>query len=259
MVIRRHAEIICAKLCKICFFGSCSYERSGISLANHLVNPRLNSGLLFLFRHQRSQQQMKSPSLLLSLKSVAAALASSLALGDRFAVNSLCWWWNWWRNWRHLGRSKESSRFFQGERGKSKMVDGMMISNMWKSHVKWWYPLVNIQIAIENDHLVRGFTHWKWWIFPSFFVCLPGRVKWWNSTFQHVICGRSMYLPKPKPCNLDPPGSIVYDSMGEKIPWFWSSFSCQNLLLLYHYHIIIYTKLIIILGLKIIGPDNPTC
>ena len=24
------------------------------------------------------------------------------------------------------------------------------------------------------------------------------------------------------------------------IPWFWSSFSCQNLLLLYHYHIIVY-------------------
>ena len=38
------------------------------------------------------------------------------------------------------------------------------------------YPLVNIQKAIENGHRIRGFTHETWWIFPSFFVCLPGRV-----------------------------------------------------------------------------------
>ena len=25
------------------------------------------------------------------------------------------------------------------------------------------YPLVNIQKAIENCHLFRGFSHWKWW------------------------------------------------------------------------------------------------
>ena len=28
------------------------------------------------------------------------------------------------------------------------------------------YPLVNIQKAIENSDLVRGFSHEKWWIFP---------------------------------------------------------------------------------------------
>ena len=26
---------------------------------------------------------------------------------------------------------------------------------------------------IENGHRNSGFTHWKWWICPSFFVCLP--------------------------------------------------------------------------------------
>ena len=26
---------------------------------------------------------------------------------------------------------------------------------------------------VEIGHWNSGFTHWKWWIFPSFFVCLP--------------------------------------------------------------------------------------
>ena len=29
------------------------------------------------------------------------------------------------------------------------------------------------QFAMENCHRNSGFTHWKWWICPSFFVCLP--------------------------------------------------------------------------------------
>ena len=38
------------------------------------------------------------------------------------------------------------------------------------------YPLVMTNIAIENGGFIdisSGFTHWTWWIFPQFFVCLP--------------------------------------------------------------------------------------
>jgi len=38
------------------------------------------------------------------------------------------------------------------------------------------YPLVICNIAIENGHRNSGFTHEKWWIFPSFFVNVYQRV-----------------------------------------------------------------------------------
>ena len=34
-------------------------------------------------------------------------------------------------------------------------------------------PSGYVKIAIEHGHRNSGFTHWKWWIFPLFFVCLP--------------------------------------------------------------------------------------
>ena len=38
------------------------------------------------------------------------------------------------------------------------------------------YPLVMTNIAIEHCHRNSEFSHWKWWIFPWFFVCLPDLV-----------------------------------------------------------------------------------
>ena len=36
-----------------------------------------------------------------------------------------------------------------------------------------YYPLVNIQKAMENGHRNSGFSHEQWWIFPLLFVCSP--------------------------------------------------------------------------------------
>ena len=38
-------------------------------------------------------------------------------------------------------------------------------------HLYHGHPWVKIQKTMEHHHLVRGFTHEKWWIFPSFLVC----------------------------------------------------------------------------------------
>jgi hypothetical protein len=46
----------------------------------------------------------------------------------------------------------------------------------WPRRQTWQLPSGYVKIAIEHGHRNSGFSHWKWWIFPSFFVCLPGRV-----------------------------------------------------------------------------------
>ena len=46
-------------------------------------------------------------------------------------------------------------------------------SNSHKMILKWYppnYPLVNMQIAIENGHWNSEFSHEKWWIFPVRYV-----------------------------------------------------------------------------------------
>ena len=52
------------------------------------------------------------------------------------------------------------------------------------------YPLVNIQKAIENGPVERvDLPSYKMVIFPSFFVCLPGRVLWsWMSGLGLSCC-----------------------------------------------------------------------
>ena len=85
-------------------------------------------------------------------------------------------------------------------------------------------PSGNLTMAQSK---VRWFTHSKWWIFPSLFVCLPGRVPLWLRkspslcNFQAMPHDVSRVLP-----SLPPPASLQLD-LGKtsspatsENPWF---------------------------------------
>jgi len=48
--------------------------------------------------------------------------------------------------------------------------------------VKKKYPLVMTHIATENGHRNSGFTHWKWWIFPSYVNVYQRVPRFWLAT-----------------------------------------------------------------------------